>query len=303
MGLFDIFKRGLAKTRNFVAEGITKISASMGHFDEDMLDDLEALLVQADCGVGASLAIMDEVRDSIKKTGDDSKEAVINIVSKKMLSILGEKKTLNIEENNLNIILMVGVNGTGKTTTAGKLCLRYKQMGKKVMLAAADTFRAAAIEQLTAWGEMTDTHVISHEEGSDPAAVCYDAVHSAIAKRADVLIIDTAGRLHNKQNLMDELSKICRVIEREAPSANTQALLIIDATTGQNAVIQAEVFSKAVKLSGIGITKLDGSAKGGVAIAVAHSTKAPIFLAGLGESAEDLVDFDPEVFVKSLLPN
>ena len=197
---------------------------------------------------------------------------------------------------------MVGVNGTGKTTTAGKLCLRYKNQGKKVMLAAADTFRAAAIEQLTAWGDMTDTHVISHEEGSDPAAVCYDAVHSAIARRADVLIIDTAGRLHNKQNLMDELSKICRVIEREAPSANTQALLIIDATTGQNAVIQAEVFSKAVKLSGIGITKLDGSAKGGVAIAVAHSTKAPIFLAGLGESAEDLVDFDPKIFVDSLLP-
>ena len=187
MGLFDVFKRGLAKTRNFVAEGITKISASMGRFDEDMLDDLEALLVQADCGVGASLAIMDAVRDSIKETGDDSKEAVMNVVSKEMLDILGEKKTLTIEDNNLNIILMVGVNGTGKTTTAGKLCLRYKNEGKKVMLAAADTFRAAAIEQLTAWGDMTDTHVISHEEGSDPAAVCYDAVHSAIAKRADVL--------------------------------------------------------------------------------------------------------------------
>jgi len=302
VGLFDIFKRGLAKTRNFVAEGITKISASMGHFDEDMLDDLEALMVSADCGVGASLAIMDEVRESIKKTGDDSKQHVLQVVSDKMLDILGEKKTLEIEENNLNIILMVGVNGTGKTTTAGKLCLRYKNMGKKVMLAAADTFRAAAIEQLVAWGDMTDTHVISHEEGSDPASVCYDAVHSAIAKRADVLIIDTAGRLHNKQNLMDELSKICRVITREAPSANTQALLIIDATTGQNAVIQAEVFSKAVKISGIGITKLDGSAKGGVAIAVAYSTKAPIFLAGLGESVEDLVDFDPEVFVKSLIP-
>ncbi|HOO61202.1 MAG TPA: signal recognition particle-docking protein FtsY [Bacillota bacterium] len=303
MGVFDIFKKGLEKTRGFVSEGLTRISASIGHFDDDMLDDMEALLVEADCGVGASLSIMDDVRESIKKTGDDSKEAVMHIISKQMLDILGEKTSIKLEENNLNIILMVGVNGTGKTTTAGKLALRFKQDGKKVMLAAADTFRAAAIQQLEVWAKQTDTHVISHEEGSDPAAVCYDAVHSAIAKRADVLIIDTAGRLHNKQNLMDELSKICRVISREAPSANCQALLIIDATTGQNAVIQAEVFSKAVKLSGIGITKLDGSAKGGVAIAVSYSTKTPIMLAGLGESAEDLVDFDPEVFVKSLLPN
>lgn len=302
MGIFDVFKRGLTKTRNFVTDGFAKISAKMGRFDEDMLDELETLLVQADVGVGATLSIMDAIRENIRTTGDASRENVLRILSSEMHQILGPAKKLSVEDQTLNIILMVGVNGTGKTTTAGKLCHRFKKEGKKVMLAAADTFRAAAIEQLTAWGEMTNTTVISHAEGADPAAVCFDAVHAAISRRADVLIIDTAGRLHNKQNLMDELSKISRVIEREAPSAYCQTLLIIDATTGQNAVIQADVFSKTVKLTGIGITKLDGNAKGGVALAVAYSSKCPILLAGLGESVDDLMDFDPDAFVSSLLP-
>jgi len=303
MGIIDVFKRGLTKTRNFVTDGFAKISAKMGRFDEDMLDELETLLVQADVGVGATLSIMDAIRESIRTTGDASRENVIRILSAEMHRILGPAKKLSTEDQTLNIILMVGVNGTGKTTTAGKLCHRFKHEGKKVMLAAADTFRAAAIEQLEAWGEMTNTTVISHAEGADPAAVCYDAVHAAISRRADVLIIDTAGRLHNKQNLMDELSKISRVIEREAPSAFCQTLLIIDATTGQNAVIQADVFSKTVKLTGIGITKLDGNAKGGVALAVAYSSKCPIILAGLGESVDDLMDFDPDAFISSLLPD
>ncbi len=302
MGLFDVFKKGLSKTRGFVSEGLTRISAGMGRYDEDMLEELEALLVQADVGVGASLHIIDAVRKNIKSTGDDSQKAVMHTVKKEIIDILGPKQTLSLEDNSLNIILMVGVNGTGKTTTAGKLCLKYKSLGKKVMLAAADTFRAAAIEQLEEWGKRTNTPVISQTVGSDPAAVCYDAIHAAISRRADVLIIDTAGRLHNKQNLMDVVSKISRVIEREAPSACIMPLLIIDATTGQNAVIQAEVFSKAVRLNGIGITKLDGSAKGGVAIAVAYTAKAPILLAGLGEGVEDLVDFDSEIFTESLIP-
>jgi fused signal recognition particle receptor len=302
MGIIDVFKKGLTKTRNFVTEGFAKISAKMGRFDEEMLEELETLLVQADVGVGATLTIMDAIRENIRKTGDASRENVLSILSNQMHDILGPAQNLRLEENTLNIILMVGVNGTGKTTTAGKLCKRYKSQGKKVLLAAADTFRAAAIEQLAAWGEMTNTKVISHAEGADPAAVCYDAVHAAISRRSDVLIIDTAGRLHNKQNLMDELSKIGRVIEREAPSAFCQSLLIIDATTGQNAVIQADVFSKAVKLTGIGITKLDGNAKGGVALAVAHSSHCPILLAGLGEGVDDLMDFDPDAFVSSLLP-
>ncbi len=303
MGIFEIFKNGLKKTRGFVADGLTKISAGLGRYDEEMLDELEALLVQADVGVNASMRIMDQVRNQIKKTGDDSKEAVTFTMKKQMMEILGEKQQLEIEENSLNILLLVGVNGTGKTTTAGKLCLRYKNRGKRVLLAAADTFRAAAIEQLQVWGERTATPVIAQTIGSDPAAVCYDAIHAAVARRTDVLIIDTAGRLHNKQNLMDELAKVSKVIHREAPSACIKALLVIDATTGQNAVIQAEVFSGAIDIHGIVITKLDGSAKGGVAIAVAHKAQAPILLAGLGEAVEDLVDFDPELFVDSLLPN
>ena len=303
MGILEAFKKGLEKTRNFVTEGFTRISAQMGRFDEEMLDDLETLLIRADVGVSATLFIMDAIRDSIKTTGDDSRENVLRIMRDKMLQILGPKKNLELQPNRLNILLMVGVNGTGKTTTAGKLCGRYKSEGKKVLLAAADTFRAAAIEQLKIWGERTNTSVISHENGSDPAAVCFDAIHAAIARNIDVLLIDTAGRLHNKQNLMEELSKIRRVIEREGSDAFVQTLLIIDATTGQNAIMQTEVFSKAVELSGIGITKLDGNAKGGVAIAVAHSAGSPIFLAGLGEDLEDLSDFDPEAFVTSLLPS
>lgn len=301
MGVFDIFKKGLDKTRSFFSEGITKIAAGAGKFDDAMLDEFEELLVRADCGVEASVDIIDHVKQEIKRTGDDSKDAVISTVETRMLEILGGQTKLAIEPNKLNIILMVGVNGTGKTTTAGKLCKRFKSEGKKVIMAAADTFRAAAIDQLKEWGARTDTTVIAHENGSDPAAVCFDAIHAALSRKADVLIIDTAGRLQNKKNLMDELAKINRLISREAPDANVKSLLIIDATTGQNGVIQAQSFGDTVKLDYIGITKLDGSAKGGVAIAVAFSTHKPIVLAGLGESAEDLVDFDPEHFVKSLI--
>lgn len=301
MGLLDIFKKGLEKTRSFVNEGFTRIAAGTGHFDDDMLDDLEELLVRADCGVGASQTVINKVKDDIKKTGDDSREAVMSSVKSELLNILGKKTTFELEEGKLNILLMIGVNGTGKTTTAGKLCLRYKNMGKKVVLAAADTFRAAAIEQLKAWGEQTSTAVISNAAGSDPASVCYDAIAAAKARKADLLIIDTAGRLHNKKNLMDELSKITRIIARESEGAVCHSMLIIDATTGQNAVMQAQVFSESCNLDYVGITKLDGSAKGGVAVSVAYSSKTPIVLAGLGESAEDLVDFDPEVFVNSLV--
>ncbi len=301
MGILDVFKKGLEKTRNFVSSGFTKIAASTGHFDEDQLDELEEILVRADCGVGASTDIIDYVKENIKKTGDDSKEAVMASVKEKMLEILGPKTPLTLEEGKLNILLMIGVNGTGKTTTAGKLCEKYKKQGKKVMLGAADTFRAAAIEQLKVWGERTSTTVISHEAGSDPASVCYDAIHAAIARKADLLIIDTAGRLHNKKNLMDELSKITRIIDREAKDANIRKMLIIDATTGQNAVIQTEVFGEAANLDYLGVTKLDGTAKGGVAVSVAYSSHKPIVLAGLGEGVDDLVDFDPEIFVDSLI--
>ena len=302
MGLLDIFKKGLANTRNFIAGGFTKIAASTGHFDEDMLDELEELMIRADCGVPASDDIIGRVKENIRKTGDDSRDAVLGSVRTRMTEILGEKSVIELVPGKLNIILMIGVNGTGKTTTAGKLALRWKNEGKKVILGAADTFRAAAVDQLKAWGERTGTTVISQgTDGADPAAVVYDSVHAALSRKADVLIVDTAGRLHNKKNLMDELAKIRRIISREAPEAEVKSLLIIDATTGQNAVIQAESFGEVTGIDYIGITKLDGSAKGGVAIAVAYQSGNPIVLAGLGEGAEDLVDFDPEVFVDSLL--
>ena len=302
MGLADLFKKGLEKTRSFFAGSFTKLAASSGHFDEDMLDELEELLIRADCGVQASDDIMDRVKANIRKTGDDSQEAVLASVKERMLEILGEPQKIEIEPGKLNIILMIGVNGTGKTTTSGKLAARYKKEGKRVLMAACDTFRAAAVGQLKTWGERTGTAVIAQEqEGADPASVVFDAIHAAQARNTDVLLVDTAGRLHNKKNLMDELAKIRRVIGREAPDAVIKSLLIIDATTGQNAVIQAEGFGEVTGLDYVGITKLDGSAKGGVAIAVAYQSGKPIVLAGLGESVEDLADFDPELFVDSLI--
>lgn len=302
MGLFDVFKKGLKKTRDFVSDGFNRIAANMGVFDEEMLDELEMLLVQADIGAKSAVHLMDGIRGHIKKTGDASRETVLSVLREGMLDILGQPGTLDFQKGQLNIILLVGVNGTGKTTTAGKLCSRYKQQGFRTILGAADTFRAAAIDQLKVWGDRTDTPVISHDEGTDPAAVVFDAIRAAQARKADLLILDTAGRLHNKQNLMAELGKIRRIIEREAPGAKVESMLVIDATTGQNAVVQAQVFSEVAQVSGLIITKMDGNAKGGVAIAVSQETHTPIFLAGLGEGVEDLIDFDPESFVRSLLP-
>ncbi len=303
MGILDIFKNGLKKTRDFVAEGFNRIAASMGFFDDDMLDELEMLLVQADIGAACATHIMARVRTQIKSSGDASRPAVLASLAREMRLILGEPAHLQLKPGQLNILLMVGVNGTGKTTTAGKLCARYKAAGFKTLMGAADTFRAAAIEQLVHWGDRSQTPVIAHAEGSDPAAVVFDAIHAALARKADLLILDTAGRLHNKQNLMNELAKIRRIIEREAPGANCMTLLVIDATTGQNAVVQARVFTEVAHVDSLVLTKLDGNAKGGVALAVAFETHTPIALAGLGEKLEDLMDFDPQAFVKSLLPD
>lgn len=303
MGILDIFKNGLKKTRDFVAEGFNRIAASMGFFDDDMLDELEMLLVQADIGAACATHIMARVRTQIKSSGDASRPAVLASLAREMRLVLGEPAHLQLKPGQLNILLMVGVNGTGKTTTAGKLCARYKAAGFKTLMGAADTFRAAAIEQLVHWGDRSQTPVIAHAEGSDPAAVVFDAIHAALARKADLLILDTAGRLHNKQNLMNELAKIRRIIEREAPGANCITLLVIDATTGQNAVVQARVFTEVAHVDSLVLTKLDGNAKGGVALAVAFETHTPIALAGLGEKLEDLMDFDPQAFVKSLLPD
>lgn len=302
MGIFDKFKSGLKKTREFVSSGFQRIAANLGHFDEDMLEELEMLMIQADCGMATAEAIMDDIRGSIRKTGNNSTEAVLEVMRTSMSQILGEKKTLPLEKGRLNVLLMVGVNGTGKTTTSGKLAWSYKNAGYKVVIAAADTFRAAAVEQLKVWGERADAPVIANDEGNDPASVVYNAVHAAISRSADLLIVDTAGRLHNKQNLMDELAKIRRILTREAPAANVQSLLVIDATSGQNALLQAQAFDEASSLDGLIITKLDGNAKGGVVLAVAKQSRLPVYFSGLGEGIDDLQEFDPDLYIRSLLP-
>jgi fused signal recognition particle receptor len=302
MGLVDVFKRGLKKSRERVTAGFNRITASMGYFDEDMLEELEMLLVESDVGISTAGMILERLRDHIRANGDASRAAVLAALRSILLDMLGEQSRLNPKKGQLTILLVVGVNGTGKTTTAGKLCRRLSQEGLNVILAAADTFRAAAIEQLTSWGEQTDTPVIAHQVGSDPAAVVFDGIQASKKRKTDVLIVDTAGRLHNKRNLMDELGKIRRVIERSAPEATCETLLVIDATTGQNAVQQAKVFRDTADVTGLAITKLDGNAKGGVAIAVAHQTRIPLLLAGLGEGMDDLIDFDPEAFVDALIP-
>ncbi len=302
MAIFDKFMKGLSKTRDFITNQITRVAAEFGSYDEDMLDELEMTLVAADCGLPAATEAIDSIREHIRLTGDASHKSVINVLREKLLSMLDDKQ-LTLASGELNILLMVGVNGTGKTTTAAKLAHRYKNDGHRVMMAAADTFRAAAIDQLKEWGDRTETPVISHETGSDPAAVVFDAIQSAKARKTELLIVDTAGRLHTKKNLMDELAKIKRVIKREAPDAKVETLLVLDATTGQNAIIQARSFNEAIEVSGLVISKLDGNAKGGVAVAVANETGLPLVLAGLGEQVDDLQDFDKNLFVDALLPS
>lgn len=300
MGIFDKFKRGLEKTRKFVETSVNRIAANLGIFDEDAIDDLEMILISADCGLAASTHLTSVVREDMLKTGNYSKDHVLAVLAAEMRLLLKDGK-ISLKDG-LNVILMIGVNGTGKTTTSGKLAYRYKAEGKKVMLAAADTFRAAAIDQLKVWGERAGVPVLAHAPGADPAAVTFDALQSAKARNIDVLILDTAGRLHNKKNLMEELAKINRIISRETPDANVYSLLVLDATTGQNAVKQAEAFAEVADINGIVLAKLDGNAKGGVALAVTEATDAPVVLAGLGEGIDDLEDFDADSFVRSLLP-
>lgn len=302
MGFFKRFRAGLKKTRDFVNAGFQKIAAGLGFFDEEMLDDLELLLIQSDCGIDCTERLMERIKEDIKKTGDKSTAAVRQSLAEGMLGLLKEDQALPLEEGRLNILLMVGVNGSGKTTSAGKLAHRFQAEGKRCILAAADTFRAAAIEQLQVWGERTACAVIANSQGSDPASIVYDALQAAQSRQADVLIIDTAGRLHNKQNLMEELAKIRRIVANKAPDAKLISLLTVDATTGQNALLQAEAFHQVTALDGLILTKLDGNSKGGIALAVVHESSLPIYLVGLGEGLEDLADFDGKSFVQSLLP-
>lgn len=303
LSMFERLKQGLSKAKSGITDKIDAILKSYTKVDEELLEDLEEILITSDVGVNTTLGIIDSLRDKIKEKGItdpmDVREELKNIVE----DILNEENSkLDINPSPC-IILMVGVNGVGKTTTIGKLATRYKKDGKKVLLAAADTFRAAATEQLDIWANRANVDIIKHSEGADPGAVVFDAVKAAKARNVDVLICDTAGRLHNKTNLMNELGKIFKIVEREFPEAKREVLLVVDATTGQNAVSQAKTFKEVADITGIVLTKLDGTAKGGVVLAVKSEVDVPVKLIGVGEKAEDLQDFDPKLFTDALFGN
>ena len=301
MGFFDRLKKGLTKTRENLTNKIEKLVIGYADIDDELLDELEETLIMADVGIETTERLMTAVRKGIRKKEINSPDDLRPFLQKEITSILseGENET-HVAEEGPTVLLVIGVNGAGKTTTIGKLAAYYKGEGKKVLLAAADTFRAAAIDQLESWGEHTGVPVIKHEEGSDPAAVAFDAVKAAKARDVDVLIIDTAGRLQTKSNLMQELEKINRVIGREIKGAPHETLLVLDATTGQNAVSQAELFTKAAPITGVVLTKLDGTAKGGVVIGIKSRLKMPVKWIGVGESVEDLRPFDAEDFARAL---
>ena len=301
MGFFSKLKEGLTKTRKSLTEKIEKVIIGYADIDDDLLDELEDALIQADVGVKTSLKLMDDVRTGIKKKEINTPEDLKPFLIKRITEMLNEgNDETKIAANGPTVILVIGVNGVGKTTTIGKLGQYYKEMGKSVMFAAADTFRAAAIDQLEIWGQRVGVPVIKHEEGSDPAAVVFDAVKAATARKIDMLIIDTAGRLHNKANLMTELNKIQRVIKREIADAPHETLLVLDATTGQNAISQAELFTKAAPISGLVLTKLDGTAKGGVVIGLKAELSMPVKWIGVGEGIDDLRPFVANDFAAAL---
>ncbi len=299
-GFFGRLAEGLAKTRNSIVSGIEAIFSGSGSIDEDFYEELEEILIMADIGVNATSSIIENLRAKVKenkiKEPAQCRELLITSIKEQMNPPEGaydfeEKKT---------VLLVIGVNGVGKTTSVGKLAGQYKDRGKRVVVAAADTFRAAAIEQLTEWAHRAQVDIIAQKEGSDPAAVIFDAVSSAKSKNADILICDTAGRLHNKKNLMEELKKIDRVISREYPEANRETLVVLDGTTGQNALAQARQFNEVAEISGIILTKLDGTAKGGIAIAIQSELNIPVKYIGVGEKIDDLQRFDSDAFVDAL---
>lgn len=302
-GLFARLKQGLTKAKQGITDKIDAVLNSYTTIDEDLLEELEEILITADVGVNTTMEMIDGLRDAIKTKGITDPLAVRGELKAVICDMLGEEDSkLNIEPGP-SIILMVGVNGVGKTTTIGKLANRYTKEGKKVLLAAGDTFRAAAIEQLEVWANRSNVDIIKHQEGADPGAVIFDAVKAAKARKADVLICDTAGRLHNKTNLMNELGKVFKIVDREYPEAQKEVLLVVDATTGQNAVSQAKTFKEVADITGIVLTKLDGTAKGGVVLAVKSEVDVPVKLIGVGEKVEDLQDFDSKAFIDALFGN
>ncbi|ASS93257.1 MULTISPECIES: signal recognition particle-docking protein FtsY [Peribacillus] len=298
------FKQGLTKTRNSFTGRVNELVARYRKVDEDFFEELEEILIQADVGFDTVMELIDQLKMEVKLRNISDTREVQSVISEKLVEIYQgddeETSSLNIQEEGLTVILFVGVNGVGKTTTIGKLAHKFKTEGKSVVLAAGDTFRAGAIEQLEVWGERVGVSVIKQGEGSDPAAVMFDAIQAAKARKADILICDTAGRLQNKVNLMKELEKVKRVIEREVPGAPHEVLLALDATTGQNALIQAKTFKEATNVSGIVLTKLDGTAKGGIVLAIRNELAIPVKFVGLGEKMDDLQEFDAEKYVYGL---
>lgn len=301
MGFFERLKEGLQKTRKGITERIDQVLVSFGKIDEDLFDELEEILISSDVGIETTMRIIGDIKNKVRERKITDPKAVRGLLKEELIEIMKGESTGLLTETSPSIIMVIGVNGVGKTTSIGKIANLLKQQGKKVMLAAGDTFRAAAIDQLEIWSNRVGIDIIKHAEGSDPAAVIFDAVQSAKAKKIDVLICDTAGRLHTKKNLMEELKKVSRILERELPDANREVLLVLDATTGQNAVSQARAFSESANITGIILTKLDGTAKGGIIIGIKSELNIPVKLIGVGEKLEDLQKFDPVEFVEALM--
>lgn len=299
MGFFEKLKQGLSKTKDAIFKQVDNLFKSFVKVDEDMLEELEELLIMADVGAASSEAIIEQLRERIRDERITDPEQCRLALRDILTGMIGEGEPLRLDTKP-SVILVIGVNGVGKTTSIAKIANRLKQDGKQVLLAAADTFRAAAIDQLQIWADRVGVELIKHNEGSDPAAVVFDAVSAAKKRQADVLIVDTAGRLHNKKNLMDELAKINRVIERELPEASRETLLVLDATTGQNAVSQAKEFKHAADITGLVLTKLDGTAKGGIVFSIKQELNIPVKFIGVGEKCDDMQEFDAKDFVDAL---
>ena len=301
MGFFEKIKKGLSKTRESVGSMITGVFTGFSQIDDDFYDELEESLILADMGVETTMSAVERLRKTVKeqhlKTPEEAKEALKDILTDMLLV---EDKSVN-PGGKPSVILVIGVNGVGKTTTIGKLATRYQKEGKNVLLVAADTFRAAAADQLEIWAGRAGVSIVRQNEGADPASVVFDGIRAAKARGTDVILIDTAGRLHNKQNLMNELNKISRIVERELPEAQREVLLVLDGTTGQNGLIQAKQFKEIAGVTAIALTKLDGTAKGGIVIGVADSLQIPVKFIGVGEQAEDLMPFEAREFVEALL--
>lgn len=299
MGFFSKIKDGLKKTKESMVKKMQKVVNSFTKIDEELFEQLEETMIMSDMGVETSVQICEELRKRIKERGITDPSVIMELIQEIVAEMMGDDIELDLSSKP-SVIMVIGVNGAGKTTTIGKMCHQFINDGKKVVVAAADTFRAAAIDQLQVWTDRAGADIVKHAEGSDPASVVFDAIAAAKARNCDVLICDTAGRLHNKKNLMDELAKMNRIIEREAPDSSKEVLLVLDATTGQNAVNQARLFKEVAPISGIVLTKLDGTAKGGIVISIKNELGIPVKLIGVGEKIDDLQPFNSRDFVKAL---